>query len=67
MLCMTANELAEARREREAAQVDLRVATGRLRRGVVAAVAAGMSESEAARQAGVTRVTVRKWLAGGSE
>lgn len=33
-----------------------------LRAAVIAAVAGGMSESEAARQAGVTRMTVRQWI-----
>jgi len=37
-------------------------ATADLRQAVRDAVAAGMSESEAARTAGVTRPTVRKWL-----
>jgi DNA-directed RNA polymerase specialized sigma24 family protein len=36
--------------------------TDRLRKAVVAAVKDGMSESEAARLAGVTRMTVRSWL-----
>ncbi len=37
-------------------------ARDRLRQGVAVAVAAGMSESEAARQVGVTRMTIRAWL-----
>jgi len=35
---------------------------GELRRAVMAAVEAGISESETARLAGVTRMTVRSWL-----
>ena len=37
-------------------------AAAQLKAAVRAAVAAGMSESEAARQAGVSRMTVRSWL-----
>lgn len=33
-----------------------------LRKAALAAISAGMSESEAARVAGVDRMTVRKWL-----
>jgi transposase len=36
--------------------------TASLRQAVRDAVAAGMSESEAARQAGVSRLTIRAWL-----
>ena len=55
-------DLARAARSYEAATRTASVATDALRAAVRAAVAAGMSESEASRQAGVSRMTVRSWL-----
>ena len=48
----------KARKEHAEAATDVKVAT-------VEAVAAGMSESEAARRVGVTRMTIRKWTGKG--
>lgn len=42
----------------------LREATQAARTAAIAAMVAGMSESEAARQYGVTRMTIRAWKKG---
>lgn len=47
--------------KRRAAVIRLELTTDILRKCVVAAVAAGMSENEAAKLAGVTRQAVRSW------
>lgn len=44
-----------------AAREALQEATRAARTAALAAMAAGMSESEAARQYGVTRMTIRAW------
>ena len=51
-----------AARERGYAVKELEQSTAVLREAVRDAVADGMSESEAARVAGVSRMTVRAWL-----
>lgn len=48
--------------ERTQCVVALMQITAELQEAVREAVANGMSESEAARRAGVTRMTVRSWL-----
>ena len=55
--CLIASADAYAR-----AQATAKAARDELRREVRHVVAAGMSESEAARLAGVSRLTVRSWL-----
>lgn len=51
-----------AARDHERIERDLAAAQDELRLALVAAVADGMTEVEAARRAGVARMTARKWL-----
>lgn len=55
-------ELAKRAAALQRARQRVTEATEAVRAAVVEAVAGGMSEVEAARQAGVTRMTVRAWL-----
>lgn len=62
MVCVMpeGEKLAEAREA-------LQEATQAARTAAIAAMAAGMSESEAARQYGVTRMTIRAWKKGSDQ
>lgn len=59
MTAVSLPELAAAWRANQSRTGELHT---QLRTAVCEAVAAGMSESEAARQVGVTRMTIRAWL-----
>jgi transposase len=49
------------------ARFDLAIATELARAAAIADIALGMSESEAAREYGVTRMTIRAWRSGNKE
>ena len=57
-----AAELAKAGKELARIMDERKAASHRLRRAILFAIAGGMSESEAARVAGVDRMTVRRAL-----
>jgi transposase len=57
-------EVAEAAARFHESRAALALARDVLRREVLAALVAGMSEVEAARVAGVSRMTIRAWRAG---
>lgn len=54
-------DLADLGHRRREARAALDTATEALRAGVLRALEGGMPEAEAARRAGVDRMTVRKW------
>lgn len=54
--------LAALAARRRLAQADLEKVMGELRRAVLSAVAGGMSQAQAAREAGIDRMTVREWI-----
>jgi predicted transcriptional regulator len=49
------------------ARIDLAIATELARAAAIADIAMGMSESEAAREYGVTRMTIRAWRSGSAD